>query len=41
MKYLLLGYNCQIGKQIYEQEIITTDIRIDNYDEIDEFMEII
>ena len=45
MKFLLLGHKGWIGKQIYEllkskfdEEIITTDIRIDNYDEIEEFI---
>jgi len=45
MKLLLFGYKGWIGKQIVEllksisdNEIITTDIRVDNYDEIDKFI---
>jgi len=45
MKILLFGYKGWIGKQIVEllksisdNEIITTDIRVDNYDEIDKFI---
>jgi len=45
MKLLLFGYKGWIGKQIFEllksiseNEVITTDIRVDNYDEIDKFI---
>jgi 3,5-epimerase/4-reductase len=45
MKFLLLGHKGWIGKQIYEllksiseNEIITTDIRVNNYNEIEEFI---
>ena len=45
MKLLLLGHKGWIGKQLLEliksisdNEIITTDIRVDNYDEIDRFI---
>ena len=45
MKYLLFGYKGWIGKQIFEllklnaeNEIITTDIRVDNYNEIEKFI---
>ena len=45
MKLLLLGHKGWIGKQLLElikltsdNEIITTDIRVDNYDEIDKFI---
>jgi 3,5-epimerase/4-reductase len=45
MKLLLFGYKGWIGKQIFEllksisdNEVITTDIRVDNYDELDKFI---
>ena len=45
MKVLLFGYKGWIGTQIFdllksisEIEVITTDIRVDNYDEIDTFI---
>ena len=45
MKLVLFGYKGWIGKQIFEllksisdNEIIITDIRVDNYDEIDKFI---
>jgi 3,5-epimerase/4-reductase len=45
MKFILLGDKGWIGKQIFEllklnseNEIITTDIRVDNYNEIEEFI---
>ena len=45
MKFILLGHKGWIGKQIFEllklnseNEIITTDIRVDNYNEIEEFI---
>ena len=45
MKLLLFGYKGWIGTQIFdllksisENEVITTDIRVDNYDEIDKFI---
>ena len=45
MKVLLFGYKGWIGTQIFdllksisEIEVITTDIRVDNYDEIDKFI---
>ena len=45
MKFLLFGHKGWIGKQIFELlklnsdvEIITTDIRVDNYDEIEKFI---
>ena len=45
MKLLVLGHKGWIGKQLLElikltsdNEIITTDIRVDNYDEIDKFI---
>jgi 3,5-epimerase/4-reductase len=45
MKFLLFGHKGWIGKQLFEllklnsdAEIITTDIRVDNYDEIEKFI---
>jgi 3,5-epimerase/4-reductase len=45
MKFLLFGHKGWIGKQLFELlklnsdvEIITTDIRVDNYDEIEKFI---
>ena len=45
MKFLLFGHKGWIGKQLFELlklnsdvEIITTDIRVDNYDEIENFI---
>ncbi len=45
MKLLLFGYKGWIGKQIFEllksisdNEVITTDIRVDNYNELDKFI---
>ena len=45
MKILLFGYKGWIGKQIFEllksisdNEVITTDIRVDNYNELDKFI---
>jgi 3,5-epimerase/4-reductase len=45
MKLLLFGYKGWIGTHIFEllktisdNEVITTDIRVDNYDEIDKFI---